>query len=53
MINVKKGKKMMKGLKKFGSDFVKCIRYTYDANPEMTAIVGVFITLVVLSFVVV
>ncbi|WPK19543.1 hypothetical protein [Salmonella phage SD-1_S14] len=41
------------GLKKFGKDFLKCIRYTYDANPEMTAIVGVFITLVVLSFIVV
>lgn len=45
--------KYMNGLKKFGKDFLKCIRYTYDANTEMTAIVGVFITLVVLSFIVV
>lgn len=39
----------MNGLKKFGTDVLKCIRYTYDANPEMTAIVGVFIAFVVLS----
>lgn len=41
----------MNGLKKFGKDFLQCIKYTYDANPEMTAIAGVFIALVVLSFI--
>lgn len=50
---MKNKRNIMNGLKKFGKDFLKCIRYTYDANPEMTAIVGVFIALVVLSFIMV
>lgn len=43
----------MNGLKKFGKDVLMCIKHSYDANSEMTAIVGVFIALVVLSFIVV